>query len=116
MMQHIIYVLENESPVFRLAVWGLRQEGYEVMSVPEPAEWIRATETPPRYVVINWVQPVEERRELVKEIRAHFPDALILDLGHHDIAETGADHQLDPPYRIEDIVEWLEGSTESVAG
>jgi hypothetical protein len=101
---HPVFVLENEAPLLRLATWALREEGFHVVSAPLPTETPRFGDQAPSDVIINCHLTVEECRAAVAAIRAAVPRVRVIDLGHHDGEDCGADHRVPPPYAIADIV------------
>jgi hypothetical protein len=108
----MIYVIENDAPLMRLMVWGLREAGFEAMSVPMPAKTDGFARNGARRVVINCDETPELCREIVEAIRAMLPGVAVLDLSTHDPSLCGADAQLPPPYRLADVVDWVKSQPE----
>jgi hypothetical protein len=101
----MICVIEDETPMVKLLVWGIREEGHQVMAVPMPAQWRRTPDT--RHVIFNFDFPPEECGKIVHAVRTRLADASILHLATHEIARCGADAQLPPPYRVADVLSWV---------
>jgi DNA-binding response OmpR family regulator len=110
----VIFVIEQDAPLYRLMVWGLREKQFEAMSVPMPSEAPSFGDRVPTHVIINCELPIEECLQLVKTIRAAVPGVPILDLGQHGAA-CGADQHLREPYNVGDVIQWLDQSAEPVA-
>jgi hypothetical protein len=100
----------------RLLVWGLRQEGLNIVSAPLPSDTPRFPVQHPSAVIINCEMPQAECRQLVVEIRAVLPGIPVLDLNEHDSQEgsCGADGHVRSPYKISDVVAWMDGATSSI--
>jgi hypothetical protein len=103
--------LENESPLLRLLVWGLREEGYNAVSAPLPAETARFGEQAPRFVIINCQLPLSVCREVVSDTRKLIGGAFVLDMGAHDGERDGmcgADGHLSEPHRVDAVISWMK--------
>jgi hypothetical protein len=110
----MIYVIENDAPLMRLMVWGLREAGVEAMSVPMP-EADRFADHGARAVIINCDETPERCRAIVQAIHVTLPGVPVLDLATHDRSLCGADAQVSPPYRLADVIDWVSAQPEEVA-
>jgi DNA-binding response OmpR family regulator len=106
----VIYAVENEAPLLNLLVWGLRQEGYEAISVPMPGDGTqRFGQRSPGWVIINCKLTPDNCRHVIQAIREAVPRVVVLDANSHADKGCGADQYLPDPYQISDVVKRLGG-------
>lgn len=100
-----VFVIEGERPLQNLLVWGLRQEGVDAVSAPDPE--MATGDYNGRgghLVVINADAPQKTRARWIDTIRVSSPGVAVIDLPRDGDASTNADAILPSPYRMERLL------------
>ncbi len=113
-----ILIVERDDATMRLLAWGMREEGYTVVTSAGADELIAGERVAPDVIVFNTGMAVDIKRLWVSALRYIVPYVDIIDLcSTEDMStyDTGADGYLEAPYRLDKlicVIEALRGARE----
>lgn len=102
-----VLIIERDDKAMRLLAWGMREEGYKVVTSAGADELVTGERVLPDVIVFNTAMPMDVKRLWVSSLRHIVRDVDVIDLrtaGDSSTYDTGADGYLEPPYRIEALV------------
>jgi DNA-binding response OmpR family regulator len=114
-----ILIVERDDAAMRLMAWGMREEGYTVVTSAGADELLAGERVAPDVIVFNTCMAVDIKRLWVSALRYIVPYVDIIDLcTTADIStyDTGADGYMEAPYRVDklvSVIEALRGPRES---
>ncbi len=113
-----VLVVDDDSSVVEVITANLEAEGYEVDTASDGTEaWERVINSTPDLVVLDWMIPGRNGLDLLGDLRRHpktstLPVVLLSAKARDEEIwagwQAGADYYLTKPFRIEQLLYYLE--------
>jgi DNA-binding response OmpR family regulator len=106
-----ILIIERDDTAMRLLAWGMREEGYTVLTSAGADELVAGERIAPDVIVFNTGMTEDIKRLWVSSLRYIVPNIDIIDLCTTDdisAYDTGADGYLEAPYRVDKLMAVIE--------
>ena len=106
-----VLIVERDDAAMRLMAWGMREEGYTVVTSAGADELVTGERVAPDVIVFNTGMAMDVKRLWVSALRYIVPYVDIIDLcttGDISAYDTGADGYLEAPYRVDNLVNAIE--------
>ena len=107
-----VLIIERDNKAMRLLAWGMREAGHHVVTSAGADELLAGERFEPDVIVFNTGMPMDVKRLWVSSLRYIVSDVDVIDLsptGHIPTYDTGADGYLEEPYRVDALVNLMEG-------
>lgn len=106
-----VLIIERDDAAMRLLAWGMREEGYTVLTSAGADELVAGERIAPDVIVFDTGMAVDVKRLWVSSLRYIVPNVDIIDLcttADMSTYDTGADGYLEPPYRVDKLMAVIE--------
>ena len=107
-----VLIIERDNKAMRLLAWGMREAGHHVVTSVGADELVAGDRLQPDVIVFNTGMAVDVKRLWVSSLRYIVPQVDVIDLcttGDISTYDTGADGYLEAPYRVDALVNLMEG-------